>query len=199
MLQRISSFKPVRLANSVSQRVHYEARAYLSNSTTTNEDSAKVSAVYKRLGVDISDPSLMTQSITHKSYSHASVPTNERLSHLGRAFLELHVTERKWDKVSSNKVLRSSVATAITSDKLAKVARSLGIDQVMRWKSPTLYLAIQNSGDGKKGKSEMSSADIKVGEDTILANTLEAVVGAVYHDKGSKAAKEVITKHIYPY
>ncbi|KAI8360326.1 ribonuclease-III-like-domain-containing protein [Mortierella sp. GBAus27b] len=181
MLQRISSFKPVRLANSVSQRVHYEARAYLSNSTTTNEDSAKVSAVYKRLGVDISDPSLMTQSITHKSYSHASVPTNERLSHLGRAFLELHVTERKWDKVSSNKVLRSSVATAITSDKLAKVARSLGIDQVMRWKSPT------------------SSADIKVGEDTILANTLEAVVGAVYHDKGSKAAKEVITKHIYPY
>ncbi|KAK3808331.1 MAG: ribonuclease-III-like-domain-containing protein [Benniella sp.] len=181
MLQRVSSFKPIRLANSVSQRIQYEARAYLSNTSTTQDSSAKVGAVYKRFGVDLSDSSLMTQSITHKSFSHGSVPTNERLGYLGRTFLEMHVTQRKWDKVNSKKILRSSVATSISADKLAKVARSMGVDEVMRWKSPS------------------SSLGAKVGEDTILAHTMEAIVGAVYHDKGPKAAKEFITKHIYPY
>lgn len=65
--------------------IQYEARAYLSNTSTTQDSSAKVGAVYKRLGVDLSDSSLMTQSITHKSFSHGSVPTNERLGYLGKA------------------------------------------------------------------------------------------------------------------
>jgi len=38
-----------------------------------------------------------------------------------------------------------------------------------------------------------------VGEDTVLAHTMEAIVGAVYHDKGSKAARELVAKHIYTY
>jgi dsRNA-specific ribonuclease len=38
-----------------------------------------------------------------------------------------------------------------------------------------------------------------MGENTVLAHTMEAIVGAVYHDKGSKAAREFITKHIYTY
>ncbi|KAI8600580.1 ribonuclease-III-like-domain-containing protein [Dissophora ornata] len=162
--------------------INYEARAYMSNNTSTSqEDSAKVSAVYKRFGVDLSDSSLMTQAITHKSFAHGSVPTNEKLGHLGRTFLELHVTEQKWDKVNSNKTLRSSVAHSIATDKLAKVARSMGVDEIMRWKSPS------------------STPGAKTGEDTVLANTMEAIVGAVYHDKGSKAARELITKHIYTY
>ncbi|KAF9363589.1 hypothetical protein BGX34_003750 [Mortierella sp. NVP85] len=123
----------------------------------------------------------MTQSITHKSFSHGSVPTNERLGYLGRTVLELHVTQQKWDKVNSKKTLRSLVDTSISADKLAKIGRSMGVDEVMRWKSPS------------------SSPGAKVGEDTILAHTMEAIVGAVYHDKGPKAAKEFITKHIYPY
>lgn len=69
---------------SFSLGINYEARAYLSNSSTTQDDSTRVSAVYKRLGVDLSDASLMAQSITHKSFSHGSVPTNERLGHLGK-------------------------------------------------------------------------------------------------------------------
>lgn len=59
----------------------------------------------------------------------------------GRAFLELHVTERKWDKVKTKKVLRSSVAIAISPNKLAELARSFGIDEVMRWKSPSVRVA----------------------------------------------------------
>ncbi|KAF9115778.1 hypothetical protein BGX27_006389 [Mortierella sp. AM989] len=179
MLQRVSAFKPARLINNVSRCINYETRAYMSSNTT--EDAAKVSAVYKRLGVDLSDSSLMTQSITHKSFSHGSVPTNEKLGYLGRTFLELHITEQKWDKVNSNRTLKGSVSRAISSDKLSKVARSLGVDEVLRWKSPS------------------STPGAKVGEDTVLAHTMEAIVGAVYHDKGSKAAREFVNKHIYTY
>ncbi|KAG0065306.1 hypothetical protein BGZ89_008443 [Linnemannia elongata] len=176
MLQRVSAIKPIRLANTISRCATYEVRAY----STSGDDSAKVSAVYKRLGVDLSDASLMTQSITHKSFSHGSLPTNEKLGYLGRTFLQMHVTEQKWDKVKSNRTLRSSVAHATATDKLAKVARSMGVDEVMRWKAA-------------------SSTDSKVGEDSVLAHTMEAIVGAVYHDKGSKAAREFVAKHIYPY
>ncbi|KAG0212064.1 hypothetical protein BGX28_006962 [Mortierella sp. GBA30] len=177
MLQRVSAFKPARVASNISRCINYETRAYLSNSST----DVKVSAVYKRLGVDLSDPSLMMQAVTHKSFAHGSVPTNEKLGHLGRTFLELHVTEKNWEKVKSNKTLRSSVAHSLASEKLAKVARSMGVDEIMRWKSPS------------------SSPDSKVGEDTVLAHTMEAIVGAVYHDKGSKAAREFVTKHVYTY
>ncbi|KAF9359612.1 hypothetical protein BGX26_011948 [Mortierella sp. AD094] len=177
MLQRVSVFKPARLANNISRCINYEARAY----TTNTEDAAKVNAVYKRLGVELSDPSLMTQAITHKSFAHGSVPTNEKLGYLGRTFLELHITEQKWDKVNSNKTLRATVSHALSSDKLTKVGRSLGVDEVMRWKSPS------------------STPGSKTGEDTVLAHTVEAIVGAVYHDKGSKAARELINKHIYTY
>ncbi|KAG0262707.1 hypothetical protein BG011_009837 [Mortierella polycephala] len=178
MLQRVSALRPVRSATSVSRCINNEARAY--NSTST-DDSAKVSAVYKRLGVDISDSSLMTQAVTHKSFAHGAVPTNEKLGHLGRTFLELHVTERSWERVKSNKTLRASVSHSLGSEKLAKVARSMGVDEIMRWKSPS------------------SAPGSKVGEETILAQTMEAIVGAVYHDKGSKAAREFVTKQIYTY
>lgn len=57
---------------------------------------------------------------------------------LGRTFLELHVTEQKWDKVKSNKTLRSAVSYAINSEKLAKIARSNGVDEVLRWKAPSV-------------------------------------------------------------
>ncbi|KAF9929870.1 hypothetical protein FBU30_001119 [Linnemannia zychae] len=177
MLQRVNAIKPVRLASTISRFATYEARAY----STSGDDSAKVSAIYKRLGFDLSDPSLMTQSITHKSYAHGSLPTNERLGYIGRTFLQMHLAEQKWDKVKSNRTLRASVAHVMTAEKLAKIARSMGVNEVLRWKAAS------------------SSANAKVGEDTVLAHTLEAMLGAVYHDKGSKAAKEFVSKHIYTY
>ncbi|KAF9305902.1 hypothetical protein BGZ74_008360 [Mortierella antarctica] len=175
---RVTALKPARLATSVSRCINYETRAYLSN---TSDDAAKVNEVYKKLGVDLSDSGLKTQAITHKSFAHGSLPTNEKLGYLGRTFLELHVTEQKWDKTKSNKTLRSSVAYSINSEKLAKIARSNGVDEVLRWKAPS------------------SAPGSKVGEDTVLAHTMEAIIGAVYHDKGSKAAREFVTKHIYTY
>lgn len=61
--------------------INYETRAYLSN---TSDDSSKVNEVYKKLGVDLSDSALKTQAITHKSFAHGSLPTNEKLGYLGK-------------------------------------------------------------------------------------------------------------------
>ncbi|KAG0056232.1 hypothetical protein BGZ83_005964 [Gryganskiella cystojenkinii] len=175
---RQTVLKPARLATTnISRCINYESRAFLS---TENNDVEKISKVYERLGLEISDPKLMTQAVTHKSFAHGSLPTNEKLGYLGRTFLEMHVTEQKWDKVKSSKTLKSSVAHSIRPEFLAKVARSMGVQEVLRWKAA-------------------SSTESKVGEDTVLAHTMEAIVGAVYHDKGSKAARDFVTKHIYTY
>ncbi|KAG0336683.1 hypothetical protein BG005_004256, partial [Podila minutissima] len=77
---RVTALKPARLATSVSRCINYETRAYLSN---TSDDAAKVNEVYKKLGVDLSDSGLKTQAITHKSFAHGSLPTNEKLGYLG--------------------------------------------------------------------------------------------------------------------
>lgn len=61
--------------------INYETRAYLSN---TSDDASKVNEVYKKLGVDLSDSGLKTQAITHKSFAHGSLPTNEKLGYLGK-------------------------------------------------------------------------------------------------------------------
>ncbi|KAF9899321.1 hypothetical protein BX616_003101, partial [Lobosporangium transversale] len=137
MLQRVSVIKPTRLVTNVNRYINHEARAYLSTKPTSQEDTVKASAVYKRLGIELSDPELMTQSITHKSFAHATVPTNERLGALGRTFLELHVTEQNWDKTKSNDTLKASVSHSLRMDTLAKIARSMGVDEAMRWKSPS--------------------------------------------------------------
>ncbi|KAG0230145.1 hypothetical protein BGW42_001132 [Actinomortierella wolfii] len=176
MLRILSIARPLR--------ANYEARAFFTtgvNASEASEDVKKVGEVYSRFGVQLSDPALMTQSITHKSYKHGSLPTNEKLSYLGRTFLELHIAERKWDKVKSNPKLKATIADGVAVDKLAGVARENGVDQVLRWKAAS---SVPGSTQG---------------QDSVLAQTMEAIIGAVYHDQGSKAARDFVVKHVYPY
>ncbi|GJJ69059.1 large subunit ribosomal protein L15 [Entomortierella parvispora] len=175
---RLTVLKPARLATTnITRCINYESRAFLSTKNS-NQDAQKIAQVYERLGFGLSDSNLMTQAVTHKSFAHGSLPTNEKLSYLGRQFLEMHVAEKNWDRVKSNKTLKANISHSLGSEKLAKVAKSMGINEVMRW------------------KPNSSAAS---GEATVLAQTMEAIVGAVYHDKGSKAAREFVTKHIYTY
>ncbi|KAF9164369.1 hypothetical protein DFQ27_001868 [Actinomortierella ambigua] len=176
MLRVLSVVRPLR--------ANYEARALFTtgvNPSEASEDSKRVGEVYSRFGIQLSDPSLMTQSITHKSFKHGSLPTNEKLSYLGRTFLEMHITERKWDKVKSKPTLQSTIADGVAVSKLAGVARENGVDKVLRWKAAS------------------SASEATTGQESVLAQTMEAIVGAVYHDQGSKAARDFVVKHVYPY
>lgn len=130
----------------------------------------------ERLGICV-DPSLVDLALTHRSfaYEHGGLPTNERLEFLGDAVLGLVVTEtlfRRYPDLSEGSLakMRSAVVSARA---LADVARSIGLGG---------YIKL-GRGETSTGGSDKSS---------ILADTLEAVLGAVYVDAGMDAAATLV-------
>lgn len=123
----------------------------------------------------------LQQAVVHRSYlnEHSDFPLghNERLEFLGDAVLELVVTEylfEKYDKPEGE--LTNWRAALVNGQNLAKIARKLGIEEY-------LYLS----------KGEAADADSKARR-YILANAMEAVIGAVYLDSGWEVAKEFVTR-----
>lgn len=126
----------------------------------------------KSLAYTFSDEHLLRQALTHRS---ANGPNNERLEFLGDAVLQVIVSDVVFEKkpdASEGQLsrLRSSVVRDVA---LADVALSLGLGEHL----------ILGSGEKKSGGHR---------RDSILADTLEAIFGAVYLDAGFDAARQVI-------
>ncbi len=122
-------------------------------------------------------PALLEQALTHRSYAyeHGGLPTNERLEFLGDSVLGLVVTDALYADhpdlaEGSLAKLRASV---VSTRALAGVARDLGLGRWMRL-----------------GKGE----DVTGGRDkaSILADTMEAVIGAVYLERGLEGATKLV-------
>ena len=112
---------------------------------------------------------LLEQALTHRSYAyeHGGLPTNERLEFLGDAVLGLVVTDllyRRYPDLPEGSLakLRASV---VNTRALADVARGMDLG---RW----LRLGRGEEVTGGRDKS------------SILADTIEALIGAVYLDRG---------------
>ena len=123
------------------------------------------------------EPALLEQALTHRSYAyeHGGLPTNERLEFLGDSVLGLVVTDALYADhpdlaEGSLAKLRASV---VSTRALAGVARDLGLGRWMRL-----------------GKGE----DVTGGRDkaSILADTMEAVIGAVYLERGLEGATKLV-------
>jgi ribonuclease-3 len=123
------------------------------------------------------DPALLERALTHRSYAyeHGGLPTNERLEFLGDSVLGLVVTDALYTRhpdlaEGSLAKLRASV---VSTRALAGVARELGLGKWMRL-----------------GKGE----DVTGGRDkpSILADTMEAVIGAVYIERGLVGATALV-------
>lgn len=130
----------------------------------------------ERLGVEVR-PDLLTRALTHRSYAYENggLPTNERLEFLGDAVLGLVVTTalfRRHPDLAEGQLakLRASV---VNMRALAGVARRLGIGQHL----------LLGRGETTSGGADKSS---------ILADTLEALIGAVYHQHGLDAAADLV-------
>ena len=128
------------------------------------------------LGTGI-EPALLERALTHRSfaYEHGGLPTNERLEFLGDAVLGLVVTDalyRTHPEMPEGQLakLRASV---VSTRALAGVARTL---QLGRW----LRLGKGEEVTGGRDKS------------SILADTMEAIIGAVYVDRGIDAASVMV-------
>jgi ribonuclease-3 len=128
----------------------------------------------ERLGVDLSDPALLARALTHRS--HGSV-NNERLEYLGDAVLSFLVAEMlflRFPDASEGELSRFR-ASLVSGEALAATAASLGLGEQLRL-----------------GEGEMKSGGHR--RATILADALEAVVGAIYLDLGIDAARQVAAR-----
>jgi len=139
-------------------------------------------ALSEKLGVDI-DPELLSLALTHRSYAYENGgrPHNERLEFLGDSVLGQAVTvmlftrHPELDEGALAK-RRSSVVSTLA---LAEVARAIGLGE---------YLLLG------RGEEQTGGRD----KDSILADTMEAVIGATYLSVGPEAATALVLRLTEP-
>lgn len=134
------------------------------------------------LGVPL-DLVLLERALTHRSYAYekGGLPTNERLEFLGDSVLGLVVTDtlyRSYPDLPEGQLAKLRAAV-VNMTALADVARGLRLGA---------YLRLGRGEEGTGGRDKPS----------ILADTLEAVIGAVYLDRGLVAARDLIRRLFDP-
>lgn len=139
-------------------------------------------ALAASLGIDIDD-ALLELALTHRSfaYENGGIPTNERLEFLGDSILGQAVTVmlyRSYPKLDEGDLAKRR-ASLVSSVALAEVARSIELGQYIRL----------GRGEILTGGRDKAS---------ILADTVEAIIGAVYLDKGGDFATPFVLRLIEP-
>ena len=134
------------------------------------------------ISISFKDKSLLTLAFVHKSFinEHSSERHyNERLEFLGDAVLELSVTQFLYKEYPDQPEgqLTNWRSALVKGKNLARVSKELNLGQ---------YLLLSRGEELSGGREK----------EYILANTLEALIGAIYLDKGFKVADEFILKNI---
>lgn len=140
-------------------------------------------ALLRRLGVQFNDEGLWTRALTHRSYAFEAggLATNERLEFLGDAVLGLIVTRRIFDDYPDDAEGRLAKlrAAAVNTQSLARIARRVGVGGAV----------LLGRGEEQSGGRD---------KDSILADTLEAIIGAVYLDAGLATATDMVERLFTP-
>jgi ribonuclease III len=123
------------------------------------------------------DRDLVERAVTHRSYAYENggLPTNERLEFLGDSVLGLVITEelfRRHPDLPEGQLAKLRAAV-VNSRALAEVARSLGVGRFLRL----------GRGEEASGGRDKSS---------ILADAVEALIGAYYLDKGGESTRHLV-------
>jgi len=142
-----------------------------------------VSYLEKAIDFSFHNKNILEQALIHRSYlnEHTRIKKqhNERLEFLGDAVLELVVTEYLFQHYDNPEgELTNWRAALVNAHKLAEVAHSIALDHF-------LYMS--------KGEEKDTTGKAR---QYILANALEALIGAIYLDQGWEATKKFVTDHI---
>ncbi len=146
--------------------------------------SSELNKLQKRLGVKFIDESLLKQALVHRSYLNEhpdfNIGHNERLEFLGDAVLEIVVTEFLYLNFANTPEgdLTNWRASLVNAKMLYEVANDLGIEEY-------LYLSRGESKDKNKKSRQY-----------ILADAIEAIIGAMYLDQGIEVAKKFILTNV---
>jgi ribonuclease-3 len=137
----------------------------------------------KKLGLEFKNRDLLIEAFCHRSYLNEHpdfyLPHNERLEFLGDAVLELIVTEYLYKKYPEKNEgeLTNWRAALVNAKILGEVARELGFND---------FLLLSKGEEKETGKARLY----------ILANTFEALIGAIYLDQGYEVAKNFVEKNL---
>jgi ribonuclease-3 len=137
--------------------------------------------VEKKLGVTFKDKTLIKRALVHRSYLNENrdehLQNNERLEFLGDAVLELLISselfKRYPDKAEGE--LTSIRSALVRTESLAEESRNLGVGE---------YLLMSKGEDDSGGKDK----------DYLLANTFEAILGAMYLDMGLEECRRFVQR-----
>ncbi len=138
-----------------------------------------------KININFHDKGLLEQAFVHRSYINenksSGLQHNERLEFLGDAVLELVITDFLYKQYPEKDEgsLTAYRSALVNADTCAGIARNIGMEQ---------YLLLS------KGESK----DTGRARQYILANALEALIGAVYLDQGYETAKNFIETHFTP-
>jgi ribonuclease-3 len=137
----------------------------------------------RALGIDFRDPALREAALTHRSYAFEQGldVTNERLEFLGDSVLGLVVTDMAYRSFPDmpEGALAKLRAAIVNMTALADVARALDLGS----------LVLLGKGEEQSGGRDKAS---------ILADALEAVIGAVYLDRGLDVARALVERLFRP-
>ena len=137
----------------------------------------------KKIGFSFSSKTLLKTAFVHRSYlnEHKKYkgPSNERLEFLGDAALSIVVSTFLYEKLpnATEGKLTTSRASLVRTETLAKIATSLSLGK---------HLVLSKGEEDTGGRENPS----------ILANTFEALVGAIYLDQGIAKVEEFLKKTV---
>lgn len=140
----------------------------------------------QKLSLKFKNIDLLLQALTHRSYLNENpsfrVGHNERLEFLGDAVLELVITEELYNQFPEKPEgeLTSFRAALVNAKMLSEVAVEIGINDFL----------LLSRGEAK---------DVGRARHYILANTFEALIGAIYLDQGYRSAEDFIHRVLTPH
>ena len=148
------------------------------NGMLTDDLISQLSLLQNELGYQFKDVALLTKALTHKSYVNEKnefIKDNERFEFLGDSVLDLIVSDYMVKKYThySEGALSKIRASVVNESGLASLSRKIGLGK---------YLLLGRGEDLSGGRNKSS----------LLANTFEALVGAIYRDSNLETTCRVL-------
>ena len=145
--------------------------------------SSDVEQLVDRWGAPV-DPELLVLALTHRSFANemGGLPNNERLEFLGDSVLSIVATEDlfKGHPGVPESQLAKMRSAVVSQTPLAQLARGLDL-------GPYILLGVGEDRSGGRDK------------DSILSDTLEALIGATYLSNGLETTRATLLRHLRPF
>jgi dsRNA-specific ribonuclease len=143
------------------------------NFNTTEDNAATVTALGARLGLESLDSNILKQALTHKSIESST--NNASLEFIGKRVTGLFATEFVHCKYPTLHpgALNTTLRAFVGNKSLYKIATEVGLQHTIAWKAP-------------------EGSDVKLGQSTVMADCMNAIIGAIYQEQGQEAAKKFI-------